>query len=136
MASEILSGWSIAERARWRRLRQCVLQWSPALMCVCSRRQAAGLGDVLAADGYIFAALGNSPALAGLMKDFFDRCYYPVLGSISVVAACGVYPLCPFGVRSARACLNGHHCIRELRPHSLNMVRQQSCLAGISPSCH
>jgi multimeric flavodoxin WrbA len=43
---------------------------------------AAGPGDVLAADGYIFAAPENLAALSGLMKDFFDRCYYPVLGRI------------------------------------------------------
>jgi multimeric flavodoxin WrbA len=43
---------------------------------------AAEPGDVLAADGYIFAAPENLAALAGLMKDFFDRCYYPVLGRI------------------------------------------------------
>ncbi len=43
---------------------------------------AAGPGDVLAADGYIFAAPENLAALAGVMKDFFDRCYYPVLGRI------------------------------------------------------
>jgi len=40
---------------------------------------AAGPGDMLAADGYIFAAPEKLAALAGLMKDFFDRCYYPVL---------------------------------------------------------
>lgn len=39
--------------------------------------------DVLAADGYLFAAPENLAALAGLMKDFFDRCYYPVLGCIN-----------------------------------------------------
>ncbi len=44
---------------------------------------AAAPGDVLAADGYIFAAPENLAALAGLMKDFFDRCYYPVLGRIN-----------------------------------------------------
>jgi multimeric flavodoxin WrbA len=38
---------------------------------------------VLAADGYIFAAPENLAVLAGLMKDFFDRCYYPVLGRIN-----------------------------------------------------
>ncbi len=38
--------------------------------------------DLLAADGYLFAAPENLAALAGLMKDFFDRCYYPVLGQI------------------------------------------------------
>ncbi len=44
---------------------------------------AAGPDDVLAADGYIFAAPENLAALAGLMKDFFDRCYYPVVGRIN-----------------------------------------------------
>jgi multimeric flavodoxin WrbA len=39
--------------------------------------------DVLAADGYIFAAPENLAALAGVMKDFFDRTYYPVLERIN-----------------------------------------------------
>lgn len=43
------------------------------------RAAAAGPGDVLAADGYIFACPENLAAMAGLMKDFFDRCYYPAL---------------------------------------------------------
>ena len=43
----------------------------------------AGPDDVLAADGYLFAAPENLAALSGLMKDFFDRCYYPVLGQIN-----------------------------------------------------
>ena len=38
--------------------------------------------DMLAADGYIFCAPENLAALSGVMKDFFDRCYYPVLGQI------------------------------------------------------
>jgi multimeric flavodoxin WrbA len=38
--------------------------------------------DLLQADGYLFAAPENLAALAGVMKDFFDRCYYPVLGRI------------------------------------------------------
>ena len=42
----------------------------------------AGPEDVLAADAYVFATPENLAALAGLMKDFFDRCYYPVLGRI------------------------------------------------------
>ena len=44
------------------------------------RAPDAGPADVLVADGYLFAAPENLAALAGLMKDFFDRCYYPVLG--------------------------------------------------------
>jgi len=40
-------------------------------------------GDVLGAEGYIFAAPENLAALAGEMKAFFDRCYYPVLDRIN-----------------------------------------------------
>ena len=42
----------------------------------------AGPQDMLAADGYLFATPENLASMAGLMKDFFDRCYYPVLGRI------------------------------------------------------
>jgi multimeric flavodoxin WrbA len=38
--------------------------------------------DVLAADGYVFATPENLAAMAGLMKDFFDRTYYPALECI------------------------------------------------------
>lgn len=38
--------------------------------------------DLLSADGYIFAAPENLAALSGAMKEFFDRCYYPVLGKL------------------------------------------------------
>ena len=43
----------------------------------------AGPADVLAADGYIFATPENLAALAGLMKDFFDRTYYAALDQIN-----------------------------------------------------
>ena len=46
------------------------------------RADEAGPDDLLNADGYIFAAPENLAALAGPMKDFFDRCYYPVLERI------------------------------------------------------
>ena len=42
----------------------------------------AGPDDLLGADGYIFACPENLAAIAGVMKDFFDRSYYPVLGRI------------------------------------------------------
>ena len=47
------------------------------------RAAEAGPGDVLSADGYIFATPENLAAISGLMKDFFDRCYYPVLDRIN-----------------------------------------------------
>jgi multimeric flavodoxin WrbA len=38
---------------------------------------------LLAADGYLFVCPENLAAMAGLMKDFFDRCYYPVLDRLN-----------------------------------------------------
>jgi flavorubredoxin len=43
----------------------------------------AGPADVLAADGFIFASPENLAAISGLMKDFFDRTYYPALDRIN-----------------------------------------------------
>ncbi len=39
-------------------------------------------GDVLSAQGYLFATPENLAAMSGLMKDFFDRCYYAALERI------------------------------------------------------
>jgi|SRR5680860_227308 len=44
--------------------------------------QEAEPEDLLRADGYIFCAPENLAAIAGVMKDFYDRSYYPVLGRI------------------------------------------------------
>jgi len=49
---------------------------------ILKRAQDAGPDDLLCADGYIFAAPENLAAIAGVMKDFFDRSYYRVLGRI------------------------------------------------------
>jgi NAD(P)H-dependent FMN reductase len=38
--------------------------------------------DLLNASGYLFCAPENLAALSGAMKEFFDRCYYPLLGRI------------------------------------------------------
>ncbi|MBU6251630.1 MAG: NAD(P)H-dependent oxidoreductase [Alphaproteobacteria bacterium] len=38
--------------------------------------------DILAADGVLFACPENLAAMSGVMKAFFDRAYYAVLGKI------------------------------------------------------
>ena len=47
------------------------------------RAADAGATDVLEADGYIFVTPENLAAMAGMMKDFFDRTYYAALGRIA-----------------------------------------------------
>ena len=46
------------------------------------KAEHAGSDDLLQADGYIFACPENLAAIAGVMKAFFDRTYYDVLGRI------------------------------------------------------
>jgi multimeric flavodoxin WrbA len=43
---------------------------------------AAGAEDLEEAGGYLFACPENLASMAGVMKDFFDRTYYPVLGRL------------------------------------------------------
>jgi multimeric flavodoxin WrbA len=49
---------------------------------VIKRAAESGADDLLTADGYLFACPENLASMAGVMKDFFDRTYYPVLGQI------------------------------------------------------
>jgi multimeric flavodoxin WrbA len=46
------------------------------------RARDASAEDLLAADGYIFVTPENLAAMSGVMKDFFDRTFYPVLERI------------------------------------------------------
>src|SRR5688572_2257155 len=46
------------------------------------RARDAKAEDLLAADGYIFVTPENLAAMAGVMKDFFDRTFYGVLERI------------------------------------------------------
>ncbi len=43
---------------------------------------AAGPEELLAASGYLFVCPENLAGLTGVMKELFDRCYYPLLGRI------------------------------------------------------
>jgi multimeric flavodoxin WrbA len=54
----------------------------PELPTALKPAQEAGSADLLEADGYIFCAPENLAAIAGVMKDFYDRAYYDVLGRI------------------------------------------------------
>ncbi|MFY8074271.1 MAG: flavodoxin family protein [Sphingorhabdus lacus] len=42
----------------------------------------ASVSDLFAAHGYLFVFPENLAAISGVMKAFFDRCYYPCLGRI------------------------------------------------------
>jgi len=50
--------------------------------CVLRKAEDAGPDDLLGAQGYLFCGPENLAALSGAMKEFFDRCYYPLLGRI------------------------------------------------------
>lgn len=54
----------------------------PGIDVVSRRADEAGAGDVLAAQALVFATPENLASMAGMMKDFFDRTYYPVLGRV------------------------------------------------------
>jgi len=47
------------------------------------RADHATTAEVLSADGYIFATPENLAAMAGRMKDFFDRTYYGALDRVN-----------------------------------------------------
>lgn len=46
------------------------------------RADAVEPADILGARGYLFVCPENLATMSGLMKEMFDRCYYPVLGRI------------------------------------------------------
>lgn len=50
---------------------------------VLKRAEEAGVEDVLAADGFIFATPENLAAMSGRLKDFFDRTYYGALEQLN-----------------------------------------------------
>ena len=44
----------------------------------CCRAWDAGLAELLACDALLLGFAENSGSVAGAMKDFLDRCYYPI----------------------------------------------------------
>jgi multimeric flavodoxin WrbA len=55
----------------------------PALHVSLLRAPDAQAADVLNASGFIFATPENLAAMSGMMKDFFDRTYYPALDRVN-----------------------------------------------------
>jgi flavodoxin len=55
---------------------------APECRVVAKRAVETRPEDMFAADAFLFACPENLASMAGLMKDFFDRCYYPMLGQI------------------------------------------------------
>lgn len=49
------------------------------IQCVCQSPRETVPNDILNADGIIIGTTENLGYMAGLTKDLFDRCYYPVL---------------------------------------------------------
>ena len=43
---------------------------------------AVGPDELLGARGYLFVCPENLASMSGLMKEMFDRCYYPILGRV------------------------------------------------------
>ncbi len=54
----------------------------PRVEVLSLRADEADAADVLGAQAFVFATPENLASMAGRMKDFFDRCYYPVLGRV------------------------------------------------------
>lgn len=46
------------------------------------RARDAGPDDLLSAQGYLFVSPENLGSMTGEMKELFDRCYYPLLGTV------------------------------------------------------
>lgn len=68
-----------------RQMAEAASQAAQAEHAIYVRTVAAGeatADDVLGADGYIFVTPENLASMAGRMKDFFDRTYYPALDRI------------------------------------------------------
>jgi multimeric flavodoxin WrbA len=54
----------------------------PAVRVRLETAAASGPQALLESSGYVFACAENLAAISGMMKDFFDRSYYPVLDQL------------------------------------------------------
>jgi NAD(P)H-dependent FMN reductase len=58
-------------------------RWSRGIAVNLRHAATAAADDLIEAAGYVFATPENLAAISGVMKDFFDRCYYPALEKIN-----------------------------------------------------
>ena len=97
--------------------------------------QQAQPEDVLAADGFIFAMPENLATMSGMMKDFFDRCYYPVLGRIEGRVYAGLICAGSDGEGAARqlARIVAGWRLREVTPALIIRTGAQTAEAILAP---
>lgn len=97
--------------------------------------QQAEPSDLMAAQGYLFCAPENLAALSGGMKEFFDRCYYPVLGQIEGRAYAQMISAGSDGTGAARqlARIATGWRLREVQPPLITCVFAQTPEAIMAP---
>ena len=95
----------------------------------------AGPDDLLAADGYVFASPEYLAAIAGLMKDFFDRTYYGALDRINGRPYASVVCAGSDGSNAVRqiARIATGWRLREIAPPLLVCTRAQTPDAILAP---
>ena len=107
----------------------------PAVATRLVHARDAGPDDLLAADGYVFATPENLAAIAGLMKDFFDRSYYAALDRLNGRPYAALVCAGSDGSNAARqlARIATGWRLREIAPPLLVCTRAQTPDAILAP---
>lgn len=107
----------------------------PEIATTLKMAQDAGPDDLLQASGYLFCGPENLAALSGMMKDFFDRCYYPVLGRIEGRAYAQMVCAGSDGQNAARqaARIAQGWRLREIQPPLILCTHAQTPEAILAP---
>ena len=107
----------------------------PAVTTRLLHARDAGPGDLLAADGYVFATPENLAAISGLMKDFFDRSYYAALDKLNGRPYAALVCAGSDGSNAARqiARIATGWRLREIAPPLIVCTHAQSTEAILAP---
>lgn len=107
----------------------------PAIATRLVPARAAEPADVLEASALMFVAPENLAAISGLMKDFFDRCYYPLLGRIEGRAYASLICAGSDGENAARqiARIATGWRLREVAPPLIIRTNAQTAEAILAP---